>query len=97
MAPLMYFIGVFAVIAACIILKKTKMFAGDPSPFVIELPQYHIPDVKTVLMHVWELSLIHISTFSHEKSVLQKSGFLDVPLRYPPFKNHLKLVKKILK
>lgn len=54
MAPLMYFIGVFAVIAACIILKKTKMFAGDPSPFVIELPQYHIPDVKTVLMHVWE-------------------------------------------
>lgn len=37
------------------------------------------------------------TTFSHEKSVLQKSGFLDVPLRYPPFKNHLRLVKKILK
>ena len=65
MAPLMYFIGVFAVIAACIILKKTKMFAGDPSPFVIELPQYHIPDVKTVLMHVWAVSYTHLLRFLH--------------------------------
>lgn len=54
MAPSMYFIGIAAVIISCIILKKTKMFAGDPSPFVIELPQYHVPSVKTVLLHVWE-------------------------------------------
>lgn len=54
MAPLMYFIGIFAVIVSCIMLKKTKLFSGEVSPFVIELPQYHIPDVKTVLLHVWE-------------------------------------------
>ena len=54
MAPAMYFIGIASVIISCIILKKTKLFAGDPSPFVIELPQYHIPSPKTVLMHVWE-------------------------------------------
>ena len=54
MAPSMYFIGIASVIVSCIILKKTKMFAGDPSPFVIELPQYHVPSVKTVLLHVWE-------------------------------------------
>lgn len=54
MAPAMYFIGIAAVIISCIILKKTKLFAGDPSPFVIELPQYHIPSAKTVLLHVWE-------------------------------------------
>lgn len=54
MAPLMYFIGIASVIVSCIILKKTKSFAGEPSPFVIELPQYHIPAAKTVLIHVWE-------------------------------------------
>ena len=54
MAPSLYFIGIASVIVSCIILKKTKMFAGDPSPFVIELPQYHVPSVKTVLLHVWE-------------------------------------------
>ena len=54
MAPSMYFIGIASVIVSCIILKKTKMFAGDPSPFVIELPQYHVPSVKNVLLHVWE-------------------------------------------
>ena len=54
MAPSMYFIGIASVIVSCIILKKTKMFAGDPSPFVIELPQYHVPSAKTVLLHVWE-------------------------------------------
>lgn len=54
MAPLMYFIGIGTVIIACIILKKTKMFAGDPTPFVIELPQYHLPALKNVLIHVWE-------------------------------------------
>ena len=53
-APLMYFIGIVAVLAAAIILKKTKPFSGKPAPFVMELPQYHIPQVKTVLLHVWE-------------------------------------------
>ena len=53
-APLMYFIGIVAVLVSAIILKKTKPFSGKPAPFVMELPQYHIPQVKTVLLHVWE-------------------------------------------
>ena len=52
--PLMYFIGVVAVLVSAIILKKTKPFSGKPAPFVMELPQYHIPSAKTVLLHVWE-------------------------------------------
>ncbi len=54
MAPVMYFAGIAMVIVSCIILKKTKQFAGDPAPFVMELPQYHIPSAKGVLLHVWE-------------------------------------------
>ncbi len=53
-APLMYFLGIVAVLVAAIILKKTKPFSGKPAPFVMELPQYHIPSAKTVLLHVWE-------------------------------------------
>lgn len=53
-APLMYFLGVFTIIVSGIILKKTKIFAGDPAPFVMELPQYHIPAAKGVLLHMWE-------------------------------------------
>ena len=53
-APLMYFIGIAAVLVSAIILKKTKPFSGKPAPFVMELPSYHIPSVKTVLLHVWE-------------------------------------------
>ena len=53
-APLMYFIGIVAVLVAAIILKKTNPFSGKPAPFVMELPQYHIPQAKTVLLHVWE-------------------------------------------
>ena len=53
-APLMYFIGIVAVLVAAIILKKTKPFSGKLAPFVMELPQYHIPQAKTVLLHVWE-------------------------------------------
>ena len=52
--PLMYFIGVVAVLVSAIILKKTKPFSGKPAPFVMELPQYHIPSAKTVLLHGWE-------------------------------------------
>ena len=54
MAPIMYFVGIVAVLVAAIILKKTKPFSGKPAPFVMELPQYHIPQAKTVLLHVWE-------------------------------------------
>ena len=54
MAPIMYFVGIVAVLVAEIILKKTKPFSGKPAPFVMELPQYHIPQAKTVLLHVWE-------------------------------------------
>ena len=49
-----YFIGIAAIICSGIILKKTKMFAGDPSPFVMELPPYHIPTVGSVLRSMWE-------------------------------------------
>ena len=54
MAPLMYFIGFFAVVTSCIILKKSELFAGDPAPFVMELPPYHFPAVKNLFLHTWE-------------------------------------------
>ena len=60
MTPMMYFIGIAAVVLSAIILKKTAMFAGDPSPFVMELPAYHFPSVKGVLLHVWERILSFI-------------------------------------
>ena len=53
-APLMYFIGIVAVLVSAIMLKKTKPFSGKPAPFVMELPPYHIPSARTVLLHVWE-------------------------------------------
>ena len=49
-----YFIGIAAIICSGILLKKTKMFAGDPAPFVMELPAYHLPTVGTVLRSMWE-------------------------------------------
>ncbi len=53
-APATYFIGVAAVILSGILLKKTKPFAGDPAPFVMELPAYHVPSMKNVLTSTWE-------------------------------------------
>ena len=53
-APSAYFIGMAAIVISGIILKKTKLFAGDPAPFVIELPEYHIPTVGAVLRSMWE-------------------------------------------
>ena len=53
-APSAYFVGVAAIICSGIILKKTKMFAGDPAPFVMELPAYHMPTVLNVLRSMWE-------------------------------------------
>ncbi len=49
-----YFVGIAAIICSGIILKKTKIFAGDPAPFVMELPAYHMPTVENVLRSVWE-------------------------------------------
>ena len=53
-APSAYFVGVAAIIVSGIILKKTKMFAGDPAPFVMELPAYHLPTAGNVLRSMWE-------------------------------------------
>jgi len=54
LAPTSYFIGVAAVVISGICLKKTKMFAGNPAPFVMELPAYHWPGFKNVLRSMWE-------------------------------------------
>ena len=53
-APLFYFLGVIAVIASGIMLKKTRLFAGRPTPFVMELPSYHMPSARSWALHVWE-------------------------------------------
>ena len=53
-APLFYFMGLAAIIISCIILKKFKAFAGNVAPFIMELPQYHIPTIKSVLLSMWE-------------------------------------------
>lgn len=53
-APSAYFVGIAAIIISGIILKKTSMFSGDPSPFVMEMPAYHWPSFKTVLSSMWE-------------------------------------------
>ena len=53
-APVCYFAGIGIVIIYCVILKKTRAFAGEPVPFVMELPAYHLPTVKGLLLHMWE-------------------------------------------
>ena len=53
-APSAYFLGIFSIIVSGIMLKKTKLFAGDPAPFVMELPAYHWPTVGNVLRSMWE-------------------------------------------
>ena len=53
-APSAYFVGIAAIICSGIILKKTKMFAGDPAPFVMELPAYHLPTLGNVFRSMWE-------------------------------------------
>ena len=53
-APSAYFVGILAIITSGIMLKKTKMFAGDPAPFVMELPAYHMPTLGNVLRSMWE-------------------------------------------
>lgn len=63
-APSAYFLGIAAIICSGIILKKFKAFAGDPAPFVMELPAYHVPGAKSVLIHMWDRA----------KSFVQKAG-----------------------
>ena len=53
-APMFYFMGVIAIILSGIMLKKTKLFAGETTPFIMELPQYHVPGVKNILLSMWE-------------------------------------------
>ncbi len=53
-APLFYFLGLAAIILSCIILKKFRAFAGEVAPFIMELPQYHLPTVRNVLLSMWE-------------------------------------------
>lgn len=53
-APAMYFLGIAVIVLSGIALKKTKYFGGDPAPFVMELPPYHIPALKGVFIHMWE-------------------------------------------
>ena len=53
-APMFYFLGLAAIIVSALMLKKTRMFAGDPAPFVMELPNYHLPTLKSWWLHVWE-------------------------------------------
>ena len=63
-APSAYFVGIVAIIISGIILKKTRLFSGDPAPFVMELPPYHIPGAKGVLIQMWDRS----------KSFMKKAG-----------------------
>lgn len=58
--PSAYFVGVAAIICSGIILKKTRLFVGDPAPFVMELPAYHWPSLKGVLRHMWERAVAFI-------------------------------------
>lgn len=63
-APSAYFVGIAAIICSGIILKKSSSFAGNPAPFVMELPQYHLPSLKGVLIHMWDRA----------KSFVKKAG-----------------------
>ena len=53
-APMFYFLGLAAIVVSALMLKKTRMFAGEPAPFVMELPDYHLPALKSWWLHVWE-------------------------------------------
>jgi len=65
-APSAYFLGVIMIVICGIVLKKTKLFAGDPAPFVMELPQYHVPGAKSVMIHMWD----RISAFTKKATTI---------------------------
>lgn len=64
MTPIIYFVGLFAIIFSGIVLKKTRLFGGEPAPFVMELPPYSLPRAKGTLIHVWD----------RVKSFIRKAG-----------------------
>ena len=72
-APSAYFMGIAAIICSGIILKKTKLFAGDPAPFVMELPAYHMPTVGNVLRSMWERGW----------SFIKKAGTIITAVHHP--------------
>ena len=83
-APMFYFLGVAAIIVSGIMLKKTKAFAGEPTPFVMELPDYHFPSLKSWWLHIWERVSAYIKkagTIIFAASVvvwfLSNFGFMD--------------------
>lgn len=63
-APSAYFVGMAAIVASGILLKKTSLFSGDPAPFIMELPSYHLPGIKSILIHVWDRSKAFIKKAS---------------------------------
>lgn len=59
-APFFYFLGIACIIISAVMLKKTRWFAGDPTPFVMELPDYHLPSLKSWWLHVWERVVAYV-------------------------------------
>ena len=90
-APLFYFLGVIAVIVSGVMLKKTKLFAGRPTPFVMELPSYHLPSLKSWWLHIWERVFAYIKkafTIIFASTIvvwfLQSFGFFEGAFGYLP-------------
>ena len=76
-----YFVGVAAIICSGIILKKTKMFSGEPAPFVMELPAYHMPTVGNVLRSMWERGWSFIKKSWYNYSVIYHHSVVPDELR----------------
>lgn len=76
-----YFIGMAAIIISGIMLKKTKMFAGEPAPFVMELPAYHLPTVSNVLRSTWERRLVLHQESGHDHSSVHDTRLVYLLLR----------------
>ena len=61
------FIGVAAIVISGVMLKKTKLFSGDPAPFVMELPTYHVPSANNVLRATWAVSYTHLDVYKRQR------------------------------
>lgn len=81
-SPLIYFITIAGIVVSGIILKKTTMFRGDPAPFIMELPPYHLPSWKNVLLHTWE----RVKAFATKAGtiILLSSIVLWLMMRFTP-------------
>ena len=75
-APTAYFIGIVAIVTSGIILKKFRSFAGEPAPFVMELPAYHIPRVKGVLIHMWDRAIVLCHQGGYHHLRIQRCGMV---------------------